>query len=101
MARENKSTKRVQMEFPLIRKCVSRKDFQMHTDLILDYYETLDEPLFVENNNIIEQVLLSKNYYAENGYGITTPFPDDDEIAAALANHDDESKSEGNGQSEL
>ncbi len=92
---ENKlSASKNTLGFPIIRKWVSAKDIADHAEEILDYCDTLNEPLFIERDGEISQVLLSVEYYKACGYDEIHPLPTEKEIAAALAANEAAEKSE-------
>ena len=81
---------KTELGYPIIRKCVSAHNLERYFEQITDYCVTLDEPLFIEKDGKLDNVLMSTRYYREMGFDEVHPLPTDEEIAAALAESGDE-----------
>lgn len=76
---------KTELGYPIIRKCVSAHSFEQYTEQIIDYCETLNEPLFIERDGKLDTVMMSVRHYKEMGFDVIHPLPSEAEIAAALA----------------
>ena len=85
MCEKEISTGKKNLGYPIICKWVPANNLQRHAEDILDYCDTLNEPLFVERDGKLDVVILSKEYYMACGLNEIKPWPSDDEITAALA----------------